>query len=121
VLELRPFNAANRPASVQMVFPAAAASQNGQPTLALAPGRPAAQEQVVSASPGSRARSAAQCQKAEKRGLATFSGQLGPQPVASPIPQLQGAQTRKVSPQSSYYQLADQIKTDKPSQAKECR
>jgi signal transduction histidine kinase len=49
----------------------------------------------------------------QKEGFGNFSGQLG---AASQLPaqslNYKTAQTRKVSPQSSYYQLADQIKTE---------
>jgi signal transduction histidine kinase len=106
-------NAANRPASVNGLSGGGASQKPAQPTLALAPVAQAPQEQVVSASPAVAPGSAAQLPEKQKEGFGNFSGQLG---AASQLPaqslNYKTAQTRKVSPQSSYYQLADQIKTE---------
>jgi signal transduction histidine kinase len=106
-------NAANLPASVNGLSGGGASQKPAQPTLALAPVAQAPQEQVVSASPAVAPGSAAQLPEKQKEGFGNFSGQLG---AASQLPaqslNYKAAQTRKVSPQSSYYQLADQIKTE---------
>jgi signal transduction histidine kinase len=106
-------NAANRPASVNGLSGGGASQKPAQPTLALAPGAEAPQEQVVSASPVVAPGSAAQLPEKQKDGAGRPSSQLG-DASQSPVQSLnyKAAQTRKVSPQSSYYQLADQIKTE---------
>ena len=102
-------NAANRPTTVGGSIGSGASQKPAQPTLALAPAAEAPQEQVVSASPAVAPGSADQLPEKQKDGAGSSSGQLG---ATSQLPaqsiNYKAAQTRKVSPQSSY-QLADQI------------
>ena len=106
-------NAANRPASVGGSFGSGASQRPAQSTLALAPAAEAPHEQVALASPAVAPGSAARAPEKQKDGAGSSSSQLG---AASQLPvqsiNYKAAQTRKVSPQSSYYQLADQIKTE---------
>ena len=106
-------NAANQPAAVGGGLSSSSASQKQmQQTLALpAPAAQAAKEQIAFANPSAAPSSVAQLPK-QKDEAGSSSSQLG---AAS---QAQGqslnykaAQTRKVSPQSSFYQLADKVQT----------
>jgi signal transduction histidine kinase len=105
-------NAANRPASVNGFSGGGASQKPAQPTLALAPAAEAPQEQVTLAGRATTPSAVAQLPK-QKDAADSVSGQLGAV-SQSPVQSLnyKAAQTRKVSPQSSYYQLADQIKTE---------
>jgi signal transduction histidine kinase len=104
--------AANRPATGGGLSGGGASQKPAQPTLALTLGAAAPQEQVASASPAVAPGSAAQLPEKQKDGVGKSSSQLGD---TSQLPvqsiNYKAAQTRKVSPQSSY-QLADQIKTE---------
>jgi signal transduction histidine kinase len=105
-------NAANRLASVNGFSGGGASQKPAQSTLALAPGAEAPQEQVALAGRATTPSAVAQLPK-QKDAADSVSGQLGAV-SQSPVQSLnyKAAQTRKVSPQSSYYQLADQIKTE---------
>ncbi len=105
-------NAANRPATVGGSFGSGASQKPAQPTLALAPGAEAPQEQVVSASPAAAPSFAARAPEKQKDEAGSSSSQLGAA-NQSPMQSLnyKAAQTRKVSPQSNY-QLADKARTE---------
>ena len=104
--------AANRPATGGGLSGGGASQKPAQPTLALTPGAEAPQEQVALAGRATTPSAVAQLPK-QKDAADSVSGQLGAV-SQSPVQSLnyKAAQTRKVSPQSSYYQLADQIKTE---------
>jgi signal transduction histidine kinase len=105
-------SAANRPATIGGSFGSGAGQKPAQPTLALAPAAEAPQEQIVSASPVVAPGSAAPLPEKQKDGAGRSSSQLGD---ASQLPaqsiNYKAAQTRKVSPQSSF-QLADRDKKE---------
>ena len=107
-------NAASRPGSVNGSFGGGASQKPAQPTLATAGSAARTpQEQVAYASPSVAPGPAAQSLEKQKDEAGSSSGQLGAA-RQSPAQSLnyKEAQTRKVSPQSSYYQLADRDKTD---------
>ncbi|MGO9003070.1 MAG: sensor histidine kinase [Limisphaerales bacterium] len=107
-------NAANRPASVGSSSGSGAGQKPAQPTLATAaPAAQTPQEQVAFASRAAAPGSAAQPPQQQKDGVGSASSQLGAVSQSS-VQSLnyKAAQTRKVSPQSSYYQLADRNKTE---------
>jgi signal transduction histidine kinase len=105
-------NAANRPATVGGSFGSGAGQKPAQPTLALAPAAEAPQVQIVSASPAVAPGFAARAPEKQKDDAGSVSGQLG---EAGQLPvqsiNYKTAQTRKVSPQSSF-QLADRDKKE---------
>jgi signal transduction histidine kinase len=107
-------NAASRPGSVNGSFGGGASQKPAQPTLATAGSAARTpQEQVAYASPSVAPSPAAQSLEKQIDEAGSSSSQLGAA-RQSPAQSLnyKEAQTRKVSPQSSYYQLADRDKTD---------
>jgi signal transduction histidine kinase len=107
-------NAANRPATVGGLSGGGASQKPAQPTLATAGFvAQAPKEQVAFASPLGAPSPAAQSLEKQKDEADSFSSQLGAAGRAQGQSlNYKEAQTRKVSPQSSYYQLADRDKTD---------
>src|SRR5208282_1523498 len=106
-------NAANRPASVGSLSGSGAGQKPAQPTLATADSvAQTPQEQVAFASRAAAPSSAAQLPK-QKDEADSASSQLGAvsQSSAQSL-NYKAAQTRKVSPQSGYYQLADRARPD---------
>jgi signal transduction histidine kinase len=105
-------NAANRPASVNGFSGGGASQKPAQSTLALTPVAQAPQEQIAFARPAALPSPAAQLpkQKDEADGVSSQMGAAGRAQGQSL--NYKEAQTRKVSPQSSYLQLADRDKTD---------
>jgi signal transduction histidine kinase len=106
-------NTANQPALINGSFGGGASQKQMQQTPALpAPATQAAKEQMAFANP-SAAPSPATQPSERKDGADNVSGQLGAASQSS-VQSLnyKAAQTRKVSPQSSYYQLSDRAKTD---------
>ena len=98
-----------------MAFPAGWASQKpAQQTLALAPlPVQAPAEQVALASPAVAPSSEAQLPEKQKDEADSYSSQLGAASRAQGQSlNYKAAQTRKVSPQSSYYQLSDRAKSE---------
>jgi signal transduction histidine kinase len=109
-------NAANRPASVGRLSDSSAGQKPAQPTLATASSvAQTPREQVVFASPTVAPSSAAQLPQQQKNEAGSSSSQLGTasQPSVQSL-NYKAAQTRKVSPQSSFYQqqLGDRARTD---------
>ena len=97
-------NAANRPAAGGSSFGSGASQKPAQPALATArSAAEAPQEQVASASPAVAPSFAARAPEKQKDDAGSVSGQLG---AVSQLPaqsiNYKAAQTRKVSPQSSY-------------------
>jgi signal transduction histidine kinase len=106
-------NAANQPASVNGLSDSSASQKQMQQTLALsAPAARVPQEQIASGKMAEVPGPAVQTAK-PKDEAGSVSGQLAAV-SQSPAQSLnyKAAQTRKVSPQSSFYQLADRAKTD---------
>jgi signal transduction histidine kinase len=108
-------NAANRPATVGGLAGSDASQKPAQPTRATGSSTvQTAQEQVAFASPAAAPSPAAQLpkQKDEADGVSSQLGASSQSPVQSL--NYKAAQTRKVSPQSSFYQqqLGDRARTD---------
>jgi signal transduction histidine kinase len=103
--------AANQPATVGGLYGGVASQKPAQSTLALTPVAQAPQEQIASASPAVAPSFAARVPEKQKDGVGKSSSQLGD---TSQLPaqslNYKAAQTRKVSPQSSYQ--PDRDKTD---------
>jgi signal transduction histidine kinase len=106
-------NAANRPASVGSLSGGGAGQKPAPPTLATAsPVAQTPQEQVAFASPAAAPSLAAQPPQRQKDEAGSSSSQLGAAGQAQGQSlNYKAAQTRKVSPQSSFYQLADKVQT----------
>jgi signal transduction histidine kinase len=108
-------NTANQPAALDGLPGSGASQKQAQQTLAFsAPAARAPQEQVASGKMAAAPSPAAQMPK-QKDEAGSFSSQLGAA-SQSPVQSLnyKAAQTRKVSPQSSFYQqqLGDRARTD---------
>jgi len=107
-------NTANQPASVGSLSGSMPSQKQAQPTLATGNSvAQAPQEQVAFASPAAAPSSAAQPPQRQKDEAGSSSSQLGAAGQAQGQSlNYKAAQTRKVSPQSSYYQLSDRAKAD---------
>jgi signal transduction histidine kinase len=107
-------NAANQPASLDGLSGSGASQKPAQPMLATGNSvAEAPQQEIAFASRATAPGSATQLPK-QKDDADSVSGRLGAvgQSQAQGSLNYKAAQTRKVSPQSSYYQLADRDKTE---------
>jgi signal transduction histidine kinase len=107
-------NTANQPAVADGLSSSVASQKQVQQTLATASSvAQTPQEQVAFASPAGAPSSAAQPPQRQKDEAGSSSSQLGAAGQAQGQSlNYKAAQTRKVSPQSSYYQLSDRAKAD---------
>ena len=108
-------NTANKPASINGLSGSVASQRQAQPTLTASAPPVQSRQQEIALAKQTAAPSAAAQSSERKDGADIVSGQLG-SVSQSPVQSLnyKAAQTRKVSPQSSFYQqqLGDRARTD---------